>query len=206
MSENLFEWIGYAASLIVAISLVMSSIVKFRWINLLGSALFAAYGFLIQAWPVCFFNSAIVFINLYFLYKIYSRKDEFKIIKTSDKESLLHEFVNFNKKEIEKISPDFDFNLSDKEYNYFITRNMVLVGLFLAHKESSRILCIDLDFVTPQYRDFKNGAFLYNSLQSSFEKSGIDTIKAIAKTNAHANYLKEMGFKSEDNHQFTKHI
>lgn len=206
MSENLFEWIGYAASLIVAISLLMSSIVKFRWINLLGSALFAAYGFLIQAWPVCFFNSAIVFINLYFLYKIYSKKDEFKIIKTSENESLLHEFVNFNKKEIEKISPDFDFKLSDKEYNYFITRNMVLVGLFLAHKESTRILCIDLDFVTPQYRDFKNGAFLYNSLQSSFEKSGIDTIKAIAKTNAHANYLKEMGFKSEDNHQFTKHI
>ncbi|MCP9747677.1 L-lactate permease [Lacihabitans sp. CS3-21] len=206
MSENLFEWIGYAASLIVAISLVMSSIVKFRWINLLGSALFAAYGFLIQAWPVCFFNSAIVFINLYFLYKIYSKKDEFKIIKTSENESLLNEFVNFNKKEIEKISPDFDFKLSDKEYNYFITRNMVLVGLFLAHKESSRILCIDLDFVTPQYRDFKNGAFLYNSLQSSFEKSGIDTIKEIAKTNAHANYLKEMGFKSEDNHQFTKHI
>ncbi|OYU66540.1 MAG: hypothetical protein CFE22_08610 [Cytophagaceae bacterium BCCC1] len=206
MSENLFEWIGYAASLIVAISLVMSSIVKFRWINLLGSALFAAYGFLIQAWPVCFFNSAIVFINVYFLYKIYSRKDEFKIIKTSENESLLHEFVNFNKKEIEKISPDFDFNLSDKEYNYFITRNMALVGLFLAHKESSGILCIDLDFVTPQYRDFKNGTFLYNSLQSCFEKSGIDTIKAIAKTNTHANYLKEMGFKSEDNHQFTKHI
>jgi hypothetical protein len=206
MSENLFEWIGYAASLIVAISLVMSSIVKFRWINLLGSALFAAYGFLIQAWPVCFFNSAIVFINLYFLYKIYSRKDEFKIIKTSENESLLHEFVNFNKKEIEKISPDFDFNLSDKEYNYFITRNMVLVGLFLAKKESDNALTVSLDFVTPQYRDFKNGAFLYNSLQSSFEKSGIDTIKAIAKTNAHANYLKEMGFKSEDNHQFTKHI
>ena len=206
MSENLFEWIGYAASLIVAISLVMSSIVKFRWINLLGSALFAAYGFLIQAWPVCFFNTAIVFINLYFLYKIYAKKDEFKIIETSDKELLLHEFVNFNKKEIEKISPDFDFNLSDKEYNYFITRNMALVGLFLAHLESDTVLKIDLDFVTPQYRDFKNGAFLYNSLQSSFEKSGIDTIKAIAKTEAHANYLKEMGFKNEDNHQFTKHI
>lgn len=206
MSENLFEWIGYAASLIVAISLVMSSIVKFRWINLLGSALFAAYGFLIQAWPVCFFNSAIVFINLYFLYKIYAKNDEFKIIKTSDKESLLHEFVNFNKKEIEKISPDFDFNLSKKEYNYFITRNMALVGLFLAKKESDNVLRVGLDFVTPQYRDFKNGAFLYNSLQSSFEKSGIDTIKAIAKTDAHANYLKAMGFKSEDNHQFTKHI
>jgi hypothetical protein len=206
MSENLFEWIGYAASLIVAISLVMSSIVKFRWINLLGSALFAAYGFLIQAWPVCFFNTAIVFINLYFLYKIYSKKDEFKIIKTSDNESLLHEFVNFNKKEIEKISPDFDFNLSNKEYNYFITRNMALVGLFLAHKESDGVLSIDLDYVTPQYRDFKNGSFLYQFLTGTFQKSGIKTLNAIGKTSAHQQYLKEMGFKNSGTDVFVKQI
>ncbi|HLO43095.1 MAG TPA: hypothetical protein VK175_02105 [Leadbetterella sp.] len=206
MSENLFEWVGYAASLIVAISLVMSSIVKFRWINLLGSALFAVYGFLIQAWPVCFFNSAIVFINLYFLYKIYSKKDEFKIIKTSDKESLLHEFVNFNKKEIEKISPDFDFNLSNKEYNYLITRNMALVGLFLAHKESDGVLSIDLDFVTPQYRDFKNGSFLYQFLTDTFQKSGIKTLNAIGKTPAHQQYLKEMGFKNNGTDVFVKKI
>lgn len=206
MSENLFEWIGYAASLIVAISLLMSSIVKFRWINLLGSALFAAYGFLIQAWPVCFFNSAIVFINLYFLYKIYSRKDEFKIIKTSENESLLHEFVNFNKKEIEKISPDFDFKLSDKEYNYFITRNMVLVGLFLAKKESDNALTVSLDFVTPQYRDFKNGSFLYQFLAETLQKYGINTLNAIGKTPAHQQYLKEMGFKNNGTDVFVKQI
>lgn len=206
MSENLFEWIGYAASLIVAISLVMSSIVKFRWINLLGSALFAAYGFLIQAWPVCFFNTAIVFINLYFLCKIYSKKDEFKIIKTSEEESILREFINFNKKEIEKISPDFEFNLDGKEYNYFITRNMYLVGLFLAHKESDAILKIDLDFVTPQYRDFKNGEHLYASLKNTLIDSGIKILKATAKTSEHKQYLKEMGFISTGNEVFVKQI
>ena len=206
MQINLFEWIGYAASLVVAISLVMSSIVKFRWTNLMGSALFAAYGFLIQAWPVCFFNTAIVFINLYFLYKIYSKKDVFKVIKTSDKESLLHEFINFNKKEIEKISPDFDFNLNDKEYSYFITRNMALVGLFLAHKESDGVLIVDLDFVTPQYRDFKNGSFLYQFLAKIFQKSSIKTLKAIGKTPAHQQYLKEMGFKNNGTDVFVKQI
>jgi len=119
---------------------------------------------------------------------------------------LLHKFIEFHKNEIIKISPDFDFNLADKEYNYFITRNMALVGLFLAKKESDNTIIVGLDFVTPQYRDFKNGAFLYNFLQSTFNKDGIKTIKAIAKTKAHANYLKEMGFKSEDNQQFLKHI
>lgn len=206
MTINIFEWIGYAASLVVAISLVMSSIIKFRWINLLGSILFAIYGFLISAWPVCFFNSVIVFINLYFLYKIYSKKEKFEIIATSQNEDLLHKFIEFHKSEIIKISPEFDFNLADKKYNYFITRNMALVGLFLAKKESENTIKVGLDFVTPQYRDFKNGAFLYNFLHSTFKKDGIKTIKAIAKTKAHVNYLKEMGFNSEDNQQFVKHI
>ncbi|CAN1520632.1 hypothetical protein MCERE19_01062 [Spirosomataceae bacterium] len=206
MSENLFEWIGYAASLVVAVSLLMSSIVKFRWINLSGSILFAVYGFLIHAWPVCFFNSAIVLINLYFLYNIYSKKDEFKIITTSASEVLLHEFINFHRKEIEKISPDFDFNLSKKEYNYFITRNMTLVGLFLAHKESDESLKIDLDFVTPQYRDFKNGEHLYASLKNTLIDSGIKTLKATGKTIEHKQYLKEMGFISTVNEVFVKHV
>ena len=140
------------------------------------------------------------------MYKIYSRKDEFKIIKTSENESLLHEFVNFNKKEIEKICPDFDFNLSDKEYNYFITRNMVLVGLFLAKKESVNALTVSLDFVTPQYRDFKNGSFLYQFLAETLQKSGINTLNAIGKTPTHQQYLKEMGFKNNGTDVFVKQI
>lgn len=39
-NTNFLEILGYIASLIVLISLLMSSIIKLRWINLLGSAVF----------------------------------------------------------------------------------------------------------------------------------------------------------------------
>ncbi len=71
MEINWLEWLGYLASLIVLVSLLMSSIVKLRWINLLGSSLFSLYGFMIGALPVGFMNLGIVFINIYYLIQIY---------------------------------------------------------------------------------------------------------------------------------------
>ncbi|GAA4897032.1 YgjV family protein [Ferrimonas pelagia] len=68
----IWEWVGYAASLLVAISLMMSEIKKLRWWNLCGAALFVAYGLAISAYPVALVNGFIVLINIYYLHKIYS--------------------------------------------------------------------------------------------------------------------------------------
>ena len=62
-----YEIIGYTASALVAISLMMSSIVKLRVINLIGAALFTLYGLLIGAYPVAVLNFTIVLIDLYYL-------------------------------------------------------------------------------------------------------------------------------------------
>lgn len=66
-SSMIYEIIGYTASALVAISLMMSSIVKLRVINLIGAALFTLYGLLIGAYPVAVLNFSIVLIDLYYL-------------------------------------------------------------------------------------------------------------------------------------------
>ncbi|WP_298442309.1 YgjV family protein [uncultured Ferrimonas sp.] len=76
MSAEYWEWVGYAASVLVAISLMMSDIKKLRWWNLLGCLLFVAYGSAIGAWPVALVNGFIVCINIYFLFQIYRGESE----------------------------------------------------------------------------------------------------------------------------------
>lgn len=70
-SAMIWEWVGYLASVVVAISLMMSDIKKLRWLNLFGAMLFVAYGMAIQAYPVAAVNFFIVLIDLYYLVKIY---------------------------------------------------------------------------------------------------------------------------------------
>ena len=60
MNPVLLDWIGYIASLIVLVSLLMSSVKKLRWINLGGALLFGIYGFLIGSLPTGFMNFGIV--------------------------------------------------------------------------------------------------------------------------------------------------
>ena len=66
--------LGYAASIMVAISLTMKYIVRLRVLNFIGCALFTAYGLMIDAWPVVVTNGFIACVNVYFLAKMQSEK------------------------------------------------------------------------------------------------------------------------------------
>ena len=47
----MLELVGYFASLLVLISLLMTSVVKLRVINMIGSLIFAVYALLICSYP-----------------------------------------------------------------------------------------------------------------------------------------------------------
>ena len=78
MEINILEIIGYSASVIIALSMTMSSIVKFRWINLVGASTFATYGLLIGATPVAVLNGFIIAVDIFYLTRIYSKKELFE--------------------------------------------------------------------------------------------------------------------------------
>lgn len=191
-----YEWLGYAASILVVISLMMSSIIYLRWINLAGAALMSLYGFLIHALPVGFLNLSIVIIDLYYLRKIYFTEDFFSILKIRHNSYYLNQFLNFYKPEIKKYLPEFSFSEKEADISIFILRNMIPAGLFMGNIENN-ILNISLDFVIPEYQDFKIGEFLFNKNKKFFKEKNIDKVIAKASTKSHKNYLEKMGFKKD---------
>ena len=72
IDQVILEWIGYIASMIVLVSLLMSSIKKLRWINMVGALIFGAYGFMIGSMPTGIMNLGIVIIDIYYLSKLLS--------------------------------------------------------------------------------------------------------------------------------------
>jgi GNAT superfamily N-acetyltransferase len=195
---NWLEWLGYLSSVIVAVSLVMSSIIKLRWFNLIGSALFAVYGYMINAIPVALINTVIIFINIYYLYKIYSEKEYFKLIEIDSESKYIDSFFDYYKNDIQKYYPDFNFTLKDTNVRFYILRNMVPAGIFLATEHSKAALEINLDFVTPEYRDFKIGKFIFEDNESYFTARGYKEIFCYASNKEQRSYLQKMGFKEEN--------
>lgn len=194
MDLNVYEIIGYLASGIIALSMTMSSIVKFRWINLIGASTFAIYGIFIGAIPVAFLNGFIVLVDVYYLTRIYSKKELFETIEVRKDNRYLLRFLEFHNNEIQKFFPGFIYKPEKNTTSFFVLRNTNIAGIFLAHDKGDGSLKVGLDYVVPQYRDYKNGKFIYQSLNEVFIKGGYDRIIADGLTEKHARYLKRIGF------------
>ena len=65
------ECMGYLASVLCVISLVMSDVKKLRWINLIASAMFVVYSLVTKSYQVALTNAMIVVADVYYLIKIY---------------------------------------------------------------------------------------------------------------------------------------
>lgn len=195
MNIHWLEWLGYLASLIVLMSLLMSSIIKLRWINLLGSSIFSLYGFLIGALPVGFMNLCIGIINIYYLVKIYRSKEYFKILPIEGNSTYFNYFLDFYNGEIEKYSSTSQFNINDSNVSFYILRNLVPAGVFIASRHDENTLKVELDFAIPEYRDFKIGNYIYKNSKEYFLNKGFSKFICFSSNNYHIKYLKRMGFK-----------
>lgn len=206
MDSQLLLWTGYIASGIIALSMTMNSIVKFRWINLVGASSFAIYGFFIGAFPVMVLNGFIVAVDIYYLSKIYSKSHLFDTLEVRGDNKYLLKFLDFYKKDICKFFPDFEYKPEMNTISFIILRNMAVAGVFLGHKENENIIRVGLDYTIPEYRDYRNGKFVLNRLKDTFKKDGYTKIVASGSANDHDNYLRKLGFKKLSNGDFVKEI
>ena len=187
------EFIGYAASILVAFSLMMSSILKLRIINLIGAITFVIYGLMLPAYPVAFVNFLIVCINLYYLIQVMFTKEYFYIINVTSSAQYTQHFLKFHAQDIQKFFPKFSLKTSKEYHSFFVLRNTVPAGLIILEERSDSLHVI-LDYVVPQYRDFKIGSFFYN--KNCFAKQ---RITSTCQGAWHQKYLKRMGFEEEGN-------
>jgi GNAT superfamily N-acetyltransferase len=191
-----YEILGYVASLVVLVSLLMSSVKRLRWINMFGSMIFAAYGFLIGAIPVAIMNLGIVMINIYYLYQMYTKKDYFSLLPITDTTYFNH-FMTFYQDNMKSFM-DVEKQYDDPSFvKLFILRNMVPAGIVIGSKKSSDTFEIHIDYVTPAYRDFKVGEFLYEAQKSYFIEQGFKKLVSKPGNDKHQMYLKRMGFIEE---------
>ena len=204
MDSQILQLIGYIASGIIALSMTMNSIVKFRWINLAGASSFATYGFLIDAYPVMALNGFIVSVDIYYLLKIYTKSQLFDTLEVRGDNKYLLKFLDFHKKEIQEFFPGFEYKPEMNTISFFVLRNMAVAGIFLAHRENDNVLKVGLDYVIPEYRDHKNGKYVYHHLKDKFKNDGFERIITQGGTPKHLKYLKKLGFKKNKDNLFEK--
>jgi hypothetical protein len=199
-AELVYELIGYAASLLVAISLMMGSILRLRVINLIGALFFSAYGLLIQAYPVAAVNFFIVLIDLYYLVQMLRTKEFFRLLEVQPNSEYLRYFLKYHAADIRKFQPGFDLG-EDNLLVFFILRNLVPAGLLIGELREDNRLMVQLDYAIPGFRDLRTGRFVFQDQAQAFRERGVQRIYTQPGAPAHNRYLRQMGFQPETDAQ-----
>ncbi len=195
-STIIYETVGWVASALVIVSLMQRSIFKLRLIGMGAAVSFLAYGLLISAYPLVIVNVVVLAVHLYFLRKLTGRQAEvFSVLKVYPESRYLDYFLEFYADEIKRFQPEFSYEPARNHFAAFVLRDHVPAGLVIARPCQDGSLEIELDFVIPEYRDFKLGEFLYSDSSSLFAE--VDCIQAWSRpgTSDHVNYLERVGFQ-----------
>jgi len=197
MNFSPVELIGYAGSLLILASLTRASILQLRIIGLAGSACFLVYGILIQAYPIAVVNVAIVGVHLYFLRQLLSKKTEFfASLELSQGSAYLKHFLEFHQSDIHRHQPKFSYEPRDDQIRAFILRGSVPAGVFIGRACADGSVEVELDYVVPEYRDFKVANYLYSDRSGVFDQKGRRRIWTELGSAENITYFERLGFRT----------
>lgn len=187
------ELIGYLGSILVLVSMLMSSVIKLRIINTIGSIIFTFYAFAIQTYPTAILNVILVGVNIYNIVKLLKFTKQYDLVEVKAEDSFAGYFIEHYKTDIEIYFPDFKNIVSLYDAAYIVCCNADPAGILLGKKNGDEIE-ISLEYTTPMYRDCSVGRFLYEEL----DKKGIKKLIYITAERKHAEYLEKMGFSKNE--------
>ena len=204
--QTLLELIGYLASLLIAISLMMKSLIRLRVINGIGALVFVVYGILIEAYPVALLNGLIVFIDIYYLVQMLRRSDYFTLMEVEPVGSnYLQFFLDFHRQDIRNFFPQFSYVPQPDDMAFFVLRDTIPAGLVILRPDENKGQVL-LDYALKDYRDFKIGAFIFDDNADMLLERGIDCLEAEGEVPSHASYLRQMGFKQGEDSLYRRQL
>lgn len=191
--QMILELVGYFASVLVLISLLMTSVVKLRVINMIGSFIFAVYALLIHSYPTAVMNFCLVGINIFYLVRIIKTERIFTLVPAAPGEAYVRHFLQYYREDIQKYFSGFDGALSQADTVFLVCCDAAPAGILTGRTMEQGALEVSLDYSTPQYRDCSVGQYLYRQLA----ERGCRRLVVPAASEVHGDYLKKMGFVQE---------
>lgn len=190
----ILELFGYLGSLLVIVSLMMSSVVKLRIFNTIGSAISAAYALIIHSYPLALMNGCLILINIYSLVKLLGSDKHYALIDSTTDEGYAAYFLNYYKQDMREFFPESSVKRPDIDHVYIVCNNATPVGLLMGRLDGDGTLDVAVDYAVPTYRDCSIGKFLYPQL----EKRGVRRLVCREFGQKHEPYMKKMGFVRRD--------
>ncbi len=195
-TKMIIEIIGYIGSALVLVSMLMTSVVRLRIINLTGSIIFAGYALAIRSYPTAVMNIALAGVNIYHLIKIFREQKVYTLVKTDIEDGYFSHLLKDADSDIRSIFPEYGSISMHPDITYLITCESVPACLFMGEITDPGRVRVLLDYAMPAYRDTTVGRYLNKCLAAE----GYKTLVFDQSAEKHVSYLEKTGYRmSNDN-------
>lgn len=165
LADHWLDAFGWFGSALLIVSLLQTRVLRFRLLNLAACVSLILFNALVEVWPMVGMNVATSAINVWFIVRMLRERHDaavFQVLQVGPQDAYLHHFLSHHSADINRHQPGFDAQiLAEDDLAFQVERGDETVGVVLIRRDGdvARVL---LDYVTPRYRDFSPGEFVWN--------------------------------------------
>lgn len=199
---SLLDLVGWVGSAILVWSLLQTRIVRLRVINLVGCVILIAFNALVGVWPMMGLNICLALINIYYLRKLLGTRHapaQYTVLAADPREEYLRYLLEVHAADIAMFNPRFSAGRTPFEKGYLIVHEEETVGVVLLHDAGDGLAQIALDYVTPRFRDFTPGEFVFLRSETLADQGflRVETMPGDTTVPAVAAYYRRLGFTGD---------
>jgi hypothetical protein len=157
--------LGWAGSALLIYSLMQARVLRFRLLNLVACVILVIFNAVLGIWPMVAMNVALAGINLWFIRKLASERHSdvaFEVLEVGPLDEYLRHTLRVHADDIARFQPGFAWDGAAPGHTaYVVQRGDETVGVVLVRDAGDGVAQVVLDYVTPRFRDFSPGEFVY---------------------------------------------
>ena len=195
--------IGWGGSALLIVSLMQARVLRFRVLNLFACIVLTGFNAVLEIWPMVAMNVALTLINLWHIRKLVgTRHDEatFDVLEVGPEDAYLKHVLQVHAADIAKFQPDLVWEgTAPGNSAFLVQRGDETVGVVLVHDKGHGVAQVRLDYVTPRFRDFSPGEFVWRR-SNALREHGFT--KVVTPANMVGAYYSRFGFAAQPDGSF----
>ena len=163
LADHWLDALGWGGSALLVYSLLQRRVLRFRTLNLVAGVVLIVFNAILGVWPMVALNAVTSAINLMFIVRLRRQRHDaasFEVIEVGLDDQYLRHVLDTHGEDIRSHQPTFAGQALPGQEAFVIAKGDETVGVVVVERDGD-VARVCLDYVTPRYRDFTPGEFVW---------------------------------------------
>jgi hypothetical protein len=156
--------LGWFGSALLVYSLLQARILRLRVLNTVACLILIVFNALIGVWPMVAMNIVLAAINAFFIVRMLRERDDehaYAVLPVREDDAYLTHFLGIHGPDIAAFFPNYPRGEARGRSSYLVQHGDETAGVIVVRDEGDGVAQVELDYVTPRFRDFTPGEFAF---------------------------------------------